>query len=99
MGGIRGSTSNGVMTRWFLVLSLIPGLAGGCSFALSGPDPKAPRTQTPTCDTSKSLVVVDGVLATAAGVTMLGVGANDGAAALVPAAIGALFIGAAIHGS
>src|SRR5262245_39037251 len=83
------------MSRWLLVL----GLLGACSFSLGGPDPKRPATQAPTCDTGKGLVVVDGLFASAAGVTTLAVGADNGAAAIVPAAIGALFVAAAIHGN
>jgi len=75
------------------------GLLAGCSFALSGPDPKAPRTQSPHCDREKTTVVIDGVLASAAGVATLAVGADNGGAAVIPALLGAAFIGAAIHGN
>jgi hypothetical protein len=83
------------MTRWCFVL----GLVTGCSFALSGPDSRRPRNQVPTCDTGKAAVVIDGVLATSAGVTTLAVGSNSGGAAIIPALIGAVFVGAAIHGN
>ncbi len=83
------------MTRWCFVL----GLVAGCSFALGGPDPRRPPNQAPSCDTGKTAVVLDGVMATSAGVTTLAVGSVSGAAALVPAVIGAVFVGAAIHGN
>jgi len=72
---------------------------GGCSFALSGPDPKLSPTQEPKCDVDKTSVLGDSLLATAAGITTLAVGADNGAAALIPAVIGAVFVGAAIHGN
>lgn len=84
------------VVRPFVVLFA---LAGGCSFALSGPDPRAPVSQEPKCDTDKTSVVGDSLLATAAGVTTLAVGANNGAAAIAPAVLGAVFAAAAIHGN
>lgn len=86
------------MTRPSWVLALFA-LAGGCSFALSGPDPRAPVSQEPKCDTDKTSVLGDSLLATAAGITTLAVGANDGAAAIAPAVLGAVFAAAAIHGN
>ncbi|MEO8549378.1 MAG: hypothetical protein ABI678_05380 [Kofleriaceae bacterium] len=83
------------MTRFCWVL----GLLAGCSFALSGPDPKAPRTQSPHCDREKTAVVIDSVLGAAAGVATLAVGADNGGAAVIPALLGAVFVGAAIHGN
>lgn len=84
------------MTRWTWAL----GLVAGCSFALTGPDPRAPRTQEPKCDRDKTTVVLDSVLATAAGVTTLAVGADSGGgAAIIPALLGSVFVGAAIHGN
>src|ERR1700742_1544229 len=86
------------MTRpsWVVV---VVALAGGCSFGLSGPDPKQPQGQEPKCDTEKTTVIGDGLLATAAGITTLAIGAENGAAAIVPAVLGAVFVGAAIHGN
>jgi hypothetical protein len=74
-------------------------LASGCSFGLSGPDPKQPRGQEPKCDTEKTAVLGDALLATAAGVTTLAVGADNGGAAIVPAVLGAVLVAAAIHGN
>jgi hypothetical protein len=83
------------MTRWSVLL----GLVAGCSFTLSGPDPNRVRSKLPECDTSKALVVVDSVLAAAAGITALSLGGDSGGAAIAPALLGALFVGSAIHGS
>jgi hypothetical protein len=74
-------------------------LASGCSFGLSGPDPKQPRGQEPKCDTEKTAVLGDALLATAAGVTTLAVGADNGGAAILPAVVGAVLVAAAIHGN
>jgi hypothetical protein len=78
---------------------LLLAIGSGCSFALSGPDPKQPRGQEPKCDTEKTSVLGDSLLATAAGVTTLAVGANNGGAAIAPAILGAVFVAAAIHGN
>lgn len=84
------------MRRWLAVLLLVP----GCAFALSGPDPDRPRNQVPRCDTTKNLVVLDGVMATALGVVALSlVTADESAVALLPAAVGALYVGGAIRGN
>lgn len=72
---------------------------GGCSFALSGPDRSLPRSQEPTCSIDKTAVLGDSLLATAAGITTLAVGADSAGAAVIPAVIGAVLIGAAIHGN
>lgn len=83
------------MSRWLLVLGL-----SGCSFTLSGPDPARPRYKPPECDTGKGLVVVDSLIGTALGITALAlVGGNNGSSAIAPALLGAIFIGAAIHGN
>lgn len=73
---------------------------GGCSFALSGPEPNRPATIAPTCDTSKGLVGLDTVTAVATGV--IGVAALSahqngvgGGLALTSAIYGA----AALHGN
>ena len=87
------------MTRSSWVVGAVLLFASGCSFALSGPDPKQPRGEEPKCDTEKTTVLGDGLLATAAGVTALAVGANSGAAAIAPAVLGAVFVAAAIHGN
>src|ERR1700712_4089175 len=84
---------------WAVGAALLLAIGSGCSFALSGPDPKQPRGQEPKCDTEKTSVLGDGLLATAAGVTALAVGANNGGAAIAPAVLGAVFIAAAIHGN
>ena len=68
---------------------------GGCSFALSGPDPKRTATTAPKCDTSKGLVVADGVGSAATGLlglaagrdTALGVGLLLGSAAYAASAL------------
>jgi hypothetical protein len=86
----------GNMTRWLVLL----GLFAGCSFALSGPDPQRPRGTMPKCDSSKSMVVLDSVLAAASGIAAISLAANNGGGGtVVPLAIGALFVGSAIHGN
>lgn len=83
------------MTRWCFVL----GLLTSCSFSLGGPDPARPRLQRPTCDLEKNLVVIDALLATTGAVATLALAADHDAVAVVPAVFGAVFLGAAIHGS
>jgi len=84
------------MSRWLVVMVLMT----GCGFSLSGPDPQQPREQVPKCDTGKGAVVVDGLMATVASVVALALIANDEpAGALIPAGIGAIYIGGAVHGS
>lgn len=84
------------MPRWLIAIVLM----SGCAFSLSGPAPNRPHHEIPKCDTSKGLVVLDSVMATAAGLVALTVVAEDGgAAALLPLAVGALYLGGAIHGS
>jgi hypothetical protein len=75
-------------------------LLTGCSLTLSGPDPNRPRNKMPACDTSKSLVALDGVMAAALGTTALAIaGGNDSSAAVGPAVFGALYLVSAIHGN
>lgn len=84
------------MSRWFVVMTLL----AGCGFGLDGPDPQRPREQMPKCDTGKGAVVVDGLMATVATIVALSLVANDEpAGALIPAGIGAAYIGGAVHGS
>jgi len=85
------------MTRWLVIL----GLSAGCSFSLSGPDPNRPRGKAPDCSTSKTSVVLDGLMAAVSGVLAISLAAdsNSGAAAVAPLAVGSLFAGAAIHGN
>jgi hypothetical protein len=82
------------MARWLLLLLT------GCSLTLSGPDPNRPRTKAPTCDTSKSLVAVDGVLTATMSIVALAAAGNDNeSAAVAPALLAAAFLGSAIHGN
>lgn len=84
----------GTMARWFLLLLT------GCSLTLSGPDPNRPRNKPPACDTSKSLVALDGVMAATMGIVgVAAASSNNGSSAVVPALLSALFIGSAIHGN
>lgn len=84
------------MPRWLIAIVLM----SGCAFSLSGPAPNRPSHEIPKCDTSKGLVALDGVMATTSGLVALTVVAEDGGAvALLPLAIGALYLGGAIHGS
>ena len=84
--------------RWLLVLELA---LSGCSFTLAGPAAHRPRNQPPACDTSKGMVVVDSLIATSLGIATIGeAGSSDNStsATLVPLALGAAFLGAAIYG-
>lgn len=84
----------GTMARWFLLLLT------GCSLTLSGPDPNRPRHKPPTCDTSKALVAIDGVLAATMGIIAVAAASNNnGGAAVAPALFGAVFVASAIHGN
>ncbi len=84
----------GTMARWFLLLLT------GCSLTLSGPDPNRPRHKPPTCDTSKALVAIDGVLAATMGIIAVAAASNNnGSAAVAPAIFGAVFVASAIHGN
>jgi hypothetical protein len=83
------------MTRWCFVLAFVT----GCSFSLDGPDPKRPAHTAPMCETGKGRVLTDGILASTMAITTISVGASSGAAAILPAVIGAVFVGAAIHGN
>jgi hypothetical protein len=71
----------------------------GCSFSLSGPDPQRPARQVPRCDTGKGLVLTDGLIATTAGIAATSLALDNNVVAILPAVIGAVFIGALIHGN
>jgi len=88
----------GTMTRWLFVLGLVAA-GGGCSLALTGFDAKAPRSKAPACDTSKTLVVLDMVAATIAGVATLATAANHASDALAPGLITGLFAASAFRGN
>jgi hypothetical protein len=83
------------MTRWCFALALV----AGCSFSLSGPDPRRPAHTNPVCDTTKNLVVIDGLLATSAFITTAAVGGQNAGAAVVAALVGAAFVAGAWHGN
>src|SRR5262245_10288316 len=70
---------------------------GGCSLALSGPSPDRPRDRHPDCDTGKGLIVLDGIVGSSLGLgSLVALGDNASAVALLPAALGAVFLGSAI---
>jgi hypothetical protein len=73
---------------------------GGCSIALSGPDPaRHPRTA-PTCDTSKTLVKLDGTMAVGLGLIGLAlISGNQGGSGGGMAVTGALYAAAALRGN
>jgi hypothetical protein len=83
------------MTRWCFVLAFVT----GCSFSLDGPDPKRPAHTAPTCETGKGRVLTDGIFATTMALATVSIGATSGGAAIIPAVIGAVFVGSAIHGN
>jgi hypothetical protein len=83
--------------RWFLVLELA---LSGCSFTLSAPAAHRPRNQPPACDSGKGMVAVDALIATGFGIAGLAEATNNsGNAAVLPFALGAAFLGAALYGN
>ena len=88
------------MTRpsWVVGAVLLLAIAAARSRCLAQ-IPSSRDGQEPKCDTEKTAVLGDGLLATAAGVTTLAVGADSGGAAIAPAILGAVFVAAAIHGN
>lgn len=85
------------MSRWLVALLC----TSGCAFALSGPNPERPANQAPRCDTSKGLVALDAVVAGAMGLLALSLASSDTdpEIALLPTAIGALYVGGAFSGN
>jgi hypothetical protein len=74
--------------------------ATGCSLGISGPDASRNKSTFPVCDNTKSLVVVDGLVASALALVAIGSLSSDAAdGALVAGLLGAGFAGAALHGS
>jgi hypothetical protein len=84
------------MARWLVALVVA---VSGCGFSLSGPDPDRPHDRLPECSTSKAAVAVDGVMAGILGVTTLLVVSEEPGVALLPLAIGALYVASAISGN
>jgi len=88
------------MSRRLVAAAVLSSVLGGCGYSLSGPKPDRPRNQIPECDTSKSLVVLDGLMATALGVATLSMlNSQEPAVALLPLSIGAIYLGGAIKGA
>lgn len=87
------------MYRW-LAAAVVLG-CWGCAFSLDGPDPSRPRNRVPRCDSTKGLVALDGVMATAMGVAALAVvsAGSEPGLALLPLGIGALYLGGAVSGN
>jgi hypothetical protein len=83
------------MQRWAAVLVLF----SGCAFGLSGPDPDRPRSKMPKCDTSKAMVALDGAMAMTLGLVAIAVAGEEPAIGLLPASIGAIYLGGAIRGN
>jgi hypothetical protein len=87
------------VTRWFLIALC----STGCSLAMTRPDPDRPHDKTPVCDTGKGPVVIDGLMGGIMGITTLGMlgSSSSGAqsAAIIPAIIGAIYLGSAVHGN
>jgi hypothetical protein len=73
---------------------------GGCSIALSGPDPaRHPRTA-PTCDTSKTLIKIDATMAVGLGSIGLAlISGNQGGSGGGMLVTGALYAAAALRGN
>lgn len=72
----------------------------GCSFAISGPDPKRAPSAPPECDTGKGLVALDGVLGSAFAIgSLAALGGDEGGAAALTGLIGVAFIASAVRGN
>lgn len=88
------------MPRRLLAALLLSSVLGGCGYSLTGPAPNRPRDVVPECDTSKAVVVMDGLLATALGIATLSlVSSEEPAVALLPLALGAIYLGGAVKGN
>lgn len=88
------------MPRRLVAALLLSSVLGGCGYSLTGPAPNRPRDVVPECDTSKALVVIDGLLATALGIATLSlVSSEEPAVALLPLALGAIYLGGAVSGN
>jgi hypothetical protein len=83
------------MHRWLLVMLLF----SGCAFSISGPEPDRPRHKMPRCDTGKGLVALDGAMAAIAGVAAVSVASEEPALALLPLALGSIYVGGAVRGN
>ncbi len=71
----------------------------GCAFSLDGPKPDRRRYVEPACDTSKSLVTLDGVMATVAGVIGLSTIKDSGGAGAIGILTGATYLVSALYGN
>lgn len=72
----------------------------GCSLGIAAPDPARPPSQVPRCDTGKTAVALDGILAT--GLTLGAVAAFDqdeNSSGLALLAVGGLFLASAFRGN
>ena len=88
------------MPRRLVAALLLSSVLGGCGYSLTGPAPNRQRHVVPECDTSKSLVVIDGLLATALGIATLSlVSSAEPAVALLPLSLGAIYLGGAVKGN
>jgi hypothetical protein len=88
------------MPRRLVAALLASSLLGACAYSLSGPAPNRARNEPPECDTSKSFVVIDGLMATALGVAALSLASSEEpAVALLPISIGAIYLGGALKGN
>ena len=81
-----------------LIATFAAVVVSGCSLTLSGPDPRRPIGQYPTCDTGKAPVVLDIVDGTGFGLGAVAIAGTSGTAAAVLGSIGAAFYLAAYHG-
>jgi hypothetical protein len=88
------------MPRRLVAALLVSSVLGGCGYSLRAPSPNRPRHEQPECDTNKSMVVIDGLMATALGIATLSlVGSEEPALALLPLSLGAIYLGGAIKGN
>jgi hypothetical protein len=74
-------------------------LGSGCAFGIKAPDPDRPRSQPPVCDSSKGAVALDGLMAGVAGLITIALVEDSPGGALIPAGIGALYLGGALKGN
>lgn len=74
-------------------------LSSGCAFGITAPDPGRPRSRAPVCDTGKGPVVLDGAMAATGGIIALSLLEESAGVAVIPAAIGALYLAGALKGN
>lgn len=83
-----------------LAVALATGATSGCSFAISAPDPKRPRSELPKCDTGRAPMAPDILLGLVTGsLALVAFTSEEPAIGLVPGSLSALSFLAAARGN